>query len=311
MSTKEKWAIIVYILPFGSVAVGLSIALALMAPAVFSIYTIAWTAALFVAFFLLGLVGKWLPKTEYNVDYKKGLKNPEGPVYKFCEGYEKGWIKQPIAVWSDLAFVVAGLIAVLWAGTRTDAPTNPMVDPENVTPLAYGIVVIFMGPASMFFHASMKEWAGWFDNLSIVIWAAFSLSYTVARLAVVGLGWSMWPLWVLFGIIVVGLAILTWFSEKSHTYTQIGTAGAFVLLELIVMIIIWCDGNPGFERSTGWFIASLGAFAAAFLCWIPSGAVFNWWCDKDSALQGHGFWHLFAAMGTLFVYLYFASEVPM
>src|SRR5687768_8554118 len=105
----------------------------------------------------LGLGLQWLPETSEQIC--------EGG-YCYCEAYQDGLIKQPLSVWSDLAFMIAGmLILVLASKVRPDAP-NPMAGSQPIYSLLLGLIVIYMGPASMVFHASMKAWAGWFDNTS-------------------------------------------------------------------------------------------------------------------------------------------------
>jgi len=303
MSTKEKWALWGLIVPFGAICLGLVIALIATVNETYWITSVAWAALLMALFAILGAL-RWLPSTPDDDEYAAG-------EVIFCEGYEDGWIKQPIAVWSDLAFMAAGLAIVLIAGTGSAAPSNPMSDSGSAIPLVYALAVIFMGPGSMFFHASMKKWGGWCDNMSIIIWAAFSFSYTLARLFQHWFGWPLWTLWILAGIIIGAAGLITAIWPGTHRWSQIITGGAFFLVELVLMIAIWSGSPPGFERSTGWFLAVLGAFAAAFACWMPSGAVWKAWCDHDSPVQGHGFWHLLAAIGTLLVYCYFASEVPV
>ena len=186
MSTKSQQSLLVYALPFGALCVGLIIALPIAVEADYWVPTLIWTAALAAFMLIMGAAG-WLPNTDDDAAYAAG-------EIVFCEGYETGAIKQPVAVWTDLAFVAAGLTVVLAAGIRSPAGLNPMADPASVIPLVYGLIAIFMGPASAVFHASMKDWGGWFDNMSIIIWAAFSLSYTLARVGVAAWDWNMWPL---------------------------------------------------------------------------------------------------------------------
>ncbi|SRR6266545_1525465 len=50
--------------------------------------------------------------------------------------------------------------------------------------VVYGLIVIFMGPPSQWYHASMKDWGGWFDTMSVVIWLMFNavyVTYAVTR----------------------------------------------------------------------------------------------------------------------------------
>ena len=114
-------------------------------------------------------------------------------VFSFCEVIK--WdqsVKQPWATWSDLSFVAAGLW-LLWflhfyeRQETTRMADNPGVDnPMMMTgwlSVVYGLVVIFMGPPSQWYHASMKDWGGWFDTMSVVTWMGFNAVYVIYSLA--------------------------------------------------------------------------------------------------------------------------------
>ena len=49
-------------------------------------------------------------------------------------------------------------------------------------PISFGVVVTFMGPGSMFFHDSMTAWGGFFDFLSIILFASFVAWYNISRM---------------------------------------------------------------------------------------------------------------------------------
>ncbi|MBZ0301692.1 MAG: ceramidase domain-containing protein [Anaerolineae bacterium] len=311
MSTKERWALYGLIVPF-SILIGiLAVALITTVSANLWLPALLWATLTVGAVLVLGLVFHWIPTSANDSDYDDFLNTGDPEKIIFCEGYDSGWVKQPISVWSNLAFVASGLMIVLILGTRAAPAPNPMADPTALIPLAYALAVTFMGPGSMVFHASLKKWAGWFDNLSIILWAGLSLSYTVTRLLMSWFGAPLELMWLLFGLIALIVGIVTFRSESSHRTTQIVVAGSWFLVELFVMIAAWLGYTPGFVRSTPWFLAVVASFAAAFACWLPSGAVARLWCDPDSPIQGHGFWHVLAAIGTLLVYCYFASEIAM
>jgi hypothetical protein len=183
-----------------------------------------------------------------------------------------------------------------------------MADRASVIPLVFGLLLIFMGPGSMFFHGSMKMWGGWFDNLSIFLWAAMGLSYSVTRLLMVWFGASRHIVWVLWLVISVAAGTALALDPTANRTTQIAVVGSWFVVELLIMIATWLGRPPGFRRSTRWFIALVVTYLIAFAVWIPSGAVTRSWCDPISPIQGHGFWHLFAAIGGLLAYCYFASE---
>jgi hypothetical protein len=311
VSTKERWAVYGLIVPFGLIGVILAVILVSSVSPSIWIPALGWVALTLGAVFVLGLVFHWFPGTPNDAEYDEYLLTSDPSKIIFCEGYESGWVKQPISTWSNLAFVAAGLLVALLLGTRPTPAPNPMADPAALIPLAYALALIFMGPGSMYFHASMKDWAGWFDNLSIILWAGLGLSYTMTRLLGAWFGAPLEMVWLLWGVIGVIVGVLTARSVLPSRTSQLVVAGSWFFVELLLMAASWLGYTPGFQRSTAWFIFVLLAFAAAFACWLPSGAVWRIWCSPASPIQGHGFWHLFAAIGGLLIYCYFASETAL
>lgn len=319
MSTKEKFALWVLIIPFSVVCLVIIGGLFKDVNATYAIVSTIWTFAWLGGIGVMATVFKWLPWTPDEKEYQEG---------KFCEAPETNHvIIQPINTWSNMGFVAAGLLIVYIAGTRTTSAPNWMSDPGSLVPLVYGLVVIFLGPGSMFFHGSGKKWGGWFDVMSMVAWVAYSFSFTVTRL----LNWPMSNLWIMTAIIIGGIGVVS--AVRGLRAVQVGVdrkedwfdkifivlAGVWILAEFVTMFLIWSGHAPGFKRSTSWFIAALTAYAAAFVVWIPSSGqrdllkkfipgIESLWCNPTSPYQGHGFWHLFSAAGSLFIYLYFASE---
>ncbi len=124
----------------------------------------------------------------------------------------------------------------------------------------------------------------------------------------------MWGLWGLMAIIA---GIIGAVSAESRDALRNVTIVSWVACELFVMCVIW-GAKFGWWcnflkiHRNGWlFGGAVLAFIAAFACWIPSGGggeSVRVWCNADSALQGHGFWHIFAAVGTFMIYLHWSEE---
>src|SRR5207342_2051800 len=93
----------------------------------------------------------------------------------YCEAFPPGEVvtlaKQPINTLSALFPVIAGLI-ILAIADRDRAATAPGPNPMatgRFHALAYGGLVVFLGPGSMFFHGSLTHYGGWLDNFSMVL----------------------------------------------------------------------------------------------------------------------------------------------
>jgi predicted membrane channel-forming protein YqfA (hemolysin III family) len=320
---KREFAERILLRPLTIVCLGLMLLLIFTAPAPYWITALVWTGGWALALIYFARNG-WLPGTPDAADFKEG---------KFCEAEESGWIKQPMNSHSNMGFIVVGLFIVLLAGLRSESASNPMAEPGSFVPLLYGLTVIFLGPGSMFFHASGKMWAGWFDTMSMVIWAAFGLSYTASQLLTHWYGWSQQVLLVIMLVLIIGgIGVKTLRRELPNFRADLPPrepveephSGLDEIMWVVIgwlifeaiFVVLMLFGNPTpFRRNASWLIAALLAFGAAFVCWVPSNGripivgIKSQWCNPDSWYQGHAFWHLFSALGALMIYLYYASEV--
>ena len=257
-----------------------------------------WAAALLILVLIPGFGFKWFPDTP-------DASCPDGQPC-FCEGYQTGdVIAQPESVWSDLAFMAAGLLILYLAFAPNNNPANPLVDPGSGLPLLLGLIVIFMGPASMLFHASIKSWGGWFDSMSIMLWMIFSLCYSATRLLRLAWGW-----FVLAFVLLVTVMGLVDLNPDLRQFGYYIFGGLWGVLDLIVSICtIQHQPINGVSRSPGWYAATLGTFAVSMIgFWIFSGGGTTTWCPTDSWFQPHAVFHILSAFVALFSYQYFASE---
>ncbi len=106
----------------------------------------------------------------------------------YCEKLSGKAIEQPWSTWSNLAFIVVGSLILLQVGLDRRRGAHPR---GYVNPMAnggwfaavFGTVVSFMGPGSMFFHASMTEWGSVLDNMSMILFTAFVFWYDISRIS--------------------------------------------------------------------------------------------------------------------------------
>ncbi len=224
----------------------------------------------------------------------------EGDCY--CERIRDGAvIKQPANTWSNLAFVLVGLY-ILWHLGDTRVGTgwthrNPM-EYATFFSIFYGALVIFLGPGSMCFHATMTKWGGWVDNLSMNLYVSFLAAYDVARLTNGGLAVFL----ILYGLINVTAGVLTWRIEGIGKWVFAGIIVIFVLSELAIGFL---PGAP--QRHYPGLAAGAAFFLVGFVIWKFSSTG-KPLCHPDSLWQGHALWHVLTATTTLFLFLYLGTE---
>ena len=217
----------------------------------------------------------------------------------YCERIRPGRIKQPVNTFSNLGFIIAGLVMLAVLDGSTGASTTPMATTTSISVL-FGIVVIWLGPGSMFLHASQKVWGGWLDNLSMNMFITFVVWYDLAQGNEWGAGWF----WLAYLLSNIAIGALNWFV----TWPKIGLLTFGLLIAAMVGVEIWAIATDRYDRDFLWIIPVVLSFGTAFFIWFKSRSG-GPWCKPNSIWQGHGAWHLLSALATVFIFVYLRSEV--
>lgn len=210
---------------------------------------------------------------------------------EFCE-VSDGTVRQPVNAFSNLGFVVAGLLVAHHAGrpgTLGDALTAPVAT-------AYACVVVLLGPASAAMHATESSVGGQLDLLSMYLVSSFAAAYALTRTVgrgpvflgqvflllvaacqLVGLYDGDVPVVLRAGNLVFGLLLVTAVALEVRLHRADLRIGAAALLVMAGAFVIWNLGQHG-------------------------------WCDPHSVLQAHGAWHLLGAVAAYLLFRYWASE---
>jgi len=86
----------------------------------------------------------------------------------FCEAVRDGFIRQPINTYSNLAFVLAGLMMIAFG--RDDwsrGKRNNLMQSHRAYLLIFGFAAIVIGVGSFFYHASLTFIGQWFDLMGM------------------------------------------------------------------------------------------------------------------------------------------------
>jgi hypothetical protein len=246
-------------------------------------------------------------------------------VFPFCEPIQFGGIKQPWATWSDLSFIAAGLW-ILWLfhyfareGTTSSGTTfismsadNPMIT-IGVLSITYGMIAIFMGPPSQWFHASMKDWAGWFDSMSVGVWLSFNAVYVlymvvfamwgngrgVVRTITVMCVWA--GLLVIFGIVGI--------NPKSRLFIYLISGGLWGVAEVIYIFVAAFARGVTYRRTWWLFIINVSLLAVTMGLWVLfNDEIVTTACEGRKDFPGHAVFHILASFSTILTFFSFASE---
>jgi len=266
------------------------------------------TVVILLPFFLFVLLG-W-----------PGKENPcinEKPNGCFCEEFTradvisgKPGVRQPVNTWFNLysiatAFLVAWFVYSDRKELGEGTPQNLMKS-NTLMPDVYIFAVLFLGLGSMWFHASIKEWGGVFDGLSMYIYASFLVWYSWRRL------WNCSIFfWVGYPLTVLGFTLM---HNRIPSFVLILM---LVIAYVIVEVSIWIKTGRVMQRSSTqnvtvvlWVSAVVAILMATFF-WKLSQTD-GLMCWPKSAFQPHGLlWHPLAGLMAVLLYFYWReSEDP-
>lgn len=193
------------------------------------------------------------------------------PAEQQCERVTDGPWAEPVAAWTSLAFVVGALVIVLQA--RKTASVGRA--------LPFAVLVAGVGIGSLLEHGPDPGWSDVAHDLPLLATLTFLGADAVADLSGRSRAW-WW--WAAPAIALVPLVVL---APRPGDLAQGVVAAVAVLLT-----VVRARTFPGLRRRTAWALVLLAVGAVA-----GTMSREGWpWCDPSSPWQGHGIWHLLAAV---------------
>lgn len=211
----------------------------------------------------------------------------------FCEVARSGLVRQPANSWSNLGFVIAGLLIA----ARVDAASVMPVGLQTF----YACVVVILGPASAAMHATQSSLGGHLDLLSMYLVAGFAAAYAWVRL--VRRGPSAFVVAYIACVLACELAGLWTRPIPVVQYAGNVAFGLLLVAAVVMETRLWRRGES--QRTIGFGFAALASMLVAFFIWNMSQ---HGWCSPGSLLQGHAVWHVLCAVSAYFLFRLYASE---
>ncbi len=215
----------------------------------------------------------------------------------FCEASHVGGIVQPLSAYSNLFYVLAGLMILATRDLPArDARGNRMTRRRGYI-AGYGWAVVAIGVTSLFFHVSLTHTGRWLDYMGMYAFVGYALAYSLARL-------RRWNDATFLGVYALLLTVLgaLWFASPVCRRPLLG---ALILGVILVEIAAHWIRRP-LRIRTPYFLAALACFFIAYAINMAdeSGAL----CVPASPWQWHAVWHFLTAASTVLLYLYYRSE---
>jgi len=221
----------------------------------------------------------------------------------FCEPVRDGVIRQPVNTWSNLAFVLVGLMVIgvgsrdlVRSSGRAGGASNP-IRTQPVSPMVYGVAAISIGLCSMLYHSSMAFAGQAIDVLSMYLMTGFMVLYNVSRLRRMD-DRVFLACYVVMNV-SLGYASIQWPILRRYIFV------ALMVAALVSEAVVCWRRRP--KANVAFLYGALVSLVGACTMWILD--VTRIVCAPDSWFQGHAMWHVLMAAVIGFIYLYYCSDV--
>lgn len=217
------------------------------------------------------------------------LANAWLPNIKWCEAQVCSVVVEPANTWSNLAYVLIGLL--LWWRGRARGPR------PNRLQVTFGQAELVVGVFSFAFHMSYSGLLQVLDFAAMFVFVGLTLSLNLVRL-----GWlspERRPrVYVMTVIGFTGLVVALRFTSFP---IQLVTP-MLILATVVTEIRLRMKARAHY----GWFFASLVTLVAAgALSALDASRVL---CDPhDHVVQGHAMWHVLSALSLAFAWRFYAQ----
>ncbi|MBN1438525.1 MAG: hypothetical protein JW929_03870 [Anaerolineales bacterium] len=215
----------------------------------------------------------------------------------FCEAFRAGGVVQPLSSYSNLFYLLAGLLILGASGAAWfPARANRMTRHRGYA-AGFGLAVIFIGVTSFFFHVSLTHAGRWLDYLGMYAFAGYALLYGLARLR----RWSDAAFLAAYFLLLAACGGL-WFAAPGMRRPLLG--GLIVGVTAVEVGAHWI--RRLLRIRTRYLLGALGCFLAAYALNMAdeSGAI----CAPASLWQWHVVWHFLTAVSAGMLFLYYYSE---
>ncbi len=220
----------------------------------------------------------------------------------YCEHSRNALIKQPANTYSNVGFMIAGLI-IAWQlmKERFNDNSNRLTN-TLFYPTFFSTLCVLLPPASMAMHATTTFIGSYFDVLSMYLLGAFMFSYALIRLFNL-----CEPRFFLsfLSVLLTCNSVYFYFSRHIIWLDRHVIFGFFIILATLLECIIVYRNKTLIVKK--WAIYYSVTFGIAFIIWNLSKTG-NMLCYEYSLIQGHAIWHILNAFSLYFMFRYYVSE---
>ncbi|MEM7104925.1 MAG: ceramidase domain-containing protein [Bacteroidota bacterium] len=226
-------------------------------------------------------------------------------IMAFCEHERDGYIKQPANSFSNLAFSIIG-IYIAWFSYKNQFSGTNRISSTRYYPLLFSCSLIILGAGSFAMHATDTALGEFLDLFGMYLFSSFVAAYAITR-------WFKLPDLGFFILFLINVSVSSYIHLYSGEGTYLGLSASSFCFAIQLLVGVTFElflryiRKININAALGW--TSISLLVIAFIIWNLSRNQDSILCDPHLWLQGHAIWHILDAVGTFFVFLYYASEV--
>jgi len=210
------------------------------------------------------------------------------PLGRFCEENLCAYITQPANSWSNLVYLIVGIIIAIDSKNLKDKFI------KLLSPIA-----ILIGLSSFIYHASWTLFGEFLDLGSMLFLTSYLISFNLFRLNPNRFSKRISSMLIL---LIVGLAILLLTGLTGGYDWGKVIFGIEVIIALGIEYLILRKGDRVNRKNLLFAVAIL---LIAWFIWFLDRKLI--WCDANYShlLNGHLVWHVLTSIALFFVYLFY------
>lgn len=228
-------------------------------------------------------------------------------LQRFCEVERSGFIKQPANTFSNLAFIVYGLILAFQNFFGKFEKNDNLISNNTVFTNIFSLGLILTGAGSFAYHGNYAFWGSFFDLFGMFFLASFVLTYALMRF----FNFKKLHFLMIFLVSLSVSSLVKIFIDKN-----VPVLGPLKISEIIfglyLTIGIGIELYFSYFKKIGinrvFFALALVIATFSFIIWNLSYGPGSVLCNPNSLLQGHALWHILDATAGFIIFQYYVSE---
>ena len=211
------------------------------------------------------------------------------PNIKWCEETLCQWISEPANTWSNLGYLIVGLIITVLAFKNHNSSRVKQ----------FGVIVFLMGAMSFFYHLSNFYGSQILDFIGMFLFVGWALGMNLIRLGTLQV--KRLPLF--YSTVAIFLTVLLHLMYINDLKFQAIVLGMGILVVIIELILYLRH-----HHNIRFFGLSVGLFLVGFGFSIADGS--RLWCDPTLHgwfSQGHAIWHWITSLAMLTIYRHYSQ----